>query len=87
MELVIDPGVTVREDVAVDVVVTVLVEEVVEVVVVRVVVVHPDNPDKIITPHIQIPNSHRFFLNIIQSPHRIANIEHQQADSYEDDSN
>jgi hypothetical protein len=29
--------------------------------------VHPVNPDKIITPHIQIPNSHSFFLNIVQS--------------------
>jgi hypothetical protein len=64
-----------------------IVVDVAAVVVVRVVVVHPDNPDKIITPHIQIPNSHRFFLNIIQSPHRIASSEHQQADSYEDDSN
>ena len=54
-----------------------IVVDVVVVVVVGVVVLHAVNPDKIITPHIQIPNSHRFFLNIIQSPHRIANSEHQ----------
>jgi hypothetical protein len=63
-----------------------IVVDVVVVVVVGVVVLHAVNPDKIITPHIQIPNSHRFFLNIIQSPHRIASSEHQQANSYEDDS-
>ena len=70
----------------VNVVVTVLVAEVVEVVFVRAVGLHPANPDKIITPHMQIPNSHSFFLNIIQPPHRIASIEYQQVDGYEDDS-
>ena len=63
-----------------------IVADVVAVVVVGVVVLHAVNPDKIVTPHIQIPNSHRFFLNIIQYPHRIASSEHQQANSYEDDS-
>jgi len=67
-----------------DVVPDILVD-VVAVVVVRVAVMHPVNPDKIIPPH-TIPNSHSFFLNIIQSPHRIASSEHHQADSYEDDS-
>jgi hypothetical protein len=42
--------------------------DVVAVVVVGVVVMHPVNTDKIIRPHTQIPNSHSFFLYIIQSP-------------------
>ena len=48
------------KDIVPDIVVGVMV-----VVVVRVVVVHPVNPDKIIRPP-TIPNSHSFFLNIIQ---------------------
>jgi hypothetical protein len=67
-------------------VVTALVVEVVEVALVRVVGLHPANPDKTITPNMQIPNSHIFFLNIIQSPHRITSSVHQQVDGYEDDS-
>ena len=42
-----------------------IVVDVVAVVVVRVVVVHPANPNKIIKPHTQIPNSNIFFLNMI----------------------
>ena len=73
--------------VAVDEVVCDVVDEVVVLAcVVEEAGLHPVNPDKIITPHIQIPNSHIFFLNIIQSPHRITSSEHQQVDGCEDDS-
>jgi hypothetical protein len=51
------------KDVVVD-----IVADVAAVVVVGVVVMHPVNPDRIIRPHTQIPNSHSFFLCIIRSP-------------------